>query len=102
MDSEQARSTLRTYEPELKAIGVLSASLFGSVARGDAGPDSDVDIVVRLSEKFSKGGFDYFGRLENLQRRLSVILGCKVDVIEEPVRKARLQAEIDRDRALAF
>ena len=41
-------------------------------------------------------------RLEDLQKRLSDMLGCRVDVIEEPVRKPRLQAEIDRDRALAF
>jgi predicted nucleotidyltransferase len=34
----------------LKVIGVLGASLFGSVARGDAGPDSDVDVVVRLGQ----------------------------------------------------
>jgi hypothetical protein len=34
--------------------------------------------------------------------RLSEIFGCKVDVIEEPVRKKRFQAEIDRDRTLAF
>jgi hypothetical protein len=54
------------------------------------------------ASNFSRGGFDYVGRLEDLQRRLSAILGCKVDVIEEPVRKARLQAEIDRDRSLAF
>jgi len=30
------------------------------------------------------------------------MLGCKVDVIEEPVRKERIQTGIDRDRALAF
>ncbi len=102
MDREQAKAMLRAHEPELKSIGVLSASLFGSVARGDAGPDSDLDVVVRLAGNFSKGGFDYFGQLDDLQRRLSGILGCKVDVIEEPVRKERLQAEIDRDRAFAF
>lgn len=102
MDREQAKATLKGCEPELKALGVLSASIFGSVARGDAGPDSDIDLVVRLSNDFSGHGFDYFSRLEHLKQRLSAILGCRVDVIEEPVRKPRLQAEIDRDRQLAF
>ncbi len=83
-------------------MGVLSASIFGSVARDEAGPDSDIDVVVRLSEAFSEGGFDYFARIEELQRRLSATFGRRVDVIEEPVRKPRLQAEIDRDRVLAF
>jgi len=102
MNREQAIAKLRDYEPELKSIGVLSASLFGSVAREEAGPDSNIDVVVRLSEGFSKGGFDYFGRLDDLRKRLSVILGSKVDVIEEPVRKEQLRVEIDRDRTLAF
>ena len=44
-------------------------------------------------------GLHYFSRFEG---RLSGILGCKVDVIEEPVRKKRFQTEIDRDRAMAF
>lgn len=103
MDVEQAKAALKACEPELKALGVLSASIFGSVARGDAGSNSDIDVVVRLSsDDFSQGGFDYFARLEELQKHLSSMLGCRVDVIEEPVRKPRLQAEIDRDRALAF
>ena len=80
----------------------MSVSLFGSTARRESAP-GDIDIAVRLAEDFSHGGFDYFGRLEDLERRsLSELLGCKVDVVEEPVRKERFQQEIDRDRALAF
>jgi predicted nucleotidyltransferase len=102
MDREQAIAILREHEPELKAAGVLSMSIFGSVARNDTSPDSDIDIAVRVSENFSQGGFDYFDRMEELQRRLSSILGCRVDVIEEPVRKERLRISIEKDRALAF
>lgn len=102
MNCQHVIATLRDYEPELKAIGVLSASVFGSVARGEAGPDSDVDVVVRLGEGFSQGGLDYFWQLEQLEQRLSRLLGCKVDVVTEPVRKERLRVAIDRDRALAF
>jgi uncharacterized protein len=102
MNRQQDIATLRDYEPELKAIGVLSASVFGSVARDEAGPDSDVDVAVRLDNRFSQGGLDYFWQLEQLQERLSRLLGCKVDVVTEPVRKERLKAAIDRDRALVF
>ncbi len=102
MNREQAIETLRGYEPELKAIGVVSASLFGSVARDEAGVDSDVDVVVKLSENFSTGGFDYFWQLDQLEKRLSGLLGCKVDVVAEPLRKERFQDEIDRDRRLAY
>jgi uncharacterized protein len=102
MDCAEVKTALRARERELKAIGVDSLSIFGSVARGDAGPDSDIDIAVKLADNFSKGGFDYFHRIEKLQRRLSTILGHRVDVIEEPVRKQLMQAEIDRDRSFAF
>ena len=101
MSREEAIRALRAHERELRAAGVIGASLFGSTARGESAP-GDVDIAVRLSKDFSRGGFDYFGRLEDLEQRLSSLLGCKVDVVEEPVRKERFQQEIDRDRALAF
>jgi hypothetical protein len=38
--------TLREHEPELRALGVSRRWLFGSVARGDAGRKSDVDVLI--------------------------------------------------------
>ena len=102
MNREQILSRLRAHEAELHAVGVLSVSLFGSAARGENLVDSDVDVAVRLGETFSKPGLDYFSRLDYLQARLSEILGCQVDVVEEPVRKDRVQRRIDVDRAVAF
>lgn len=101
MNREQIIAVLRAHEPEFKSAGVVSMSLFGSTARNE--PDAaDVDIAVRLAENFSQGGFDYFYKLEELQKRLSGILGTAVDVVPEPVRKERFQQAIDQDRALAF
>ena len=102
MTRDEVISVLREHEPEFKAAGVLSLSVFGSVARNDAAPDSDIDIAVRLADDFSSGGFDYFYQLEQLEQRLSRLLGRTVDVVTEPARKERFQHEIDRDRALAF
>ncbi len=101
MNRDQAINALKAHEEELHAAGVVSVSLFGSVARGENSAH-DVDVVVRLGENFSEPGLDYFSRLDDLEERLSKILGCKVDVVEEPVRKERFQREIDRDRAFAF
>jgi len=101
MECARAIAALRAHEQELRQAGVLSASLFGSVARGE-GVGNDVDIAVRLGENFSPRGLAYFTRLSELEMRLSCIVGCSVDVVEEPVRKKRFQSEIDRDRALAF
>ena len=102
MDRDQAIAALRTLEPKLKGAGVLGVSVFGSVARGDAGPESDLDVAVRLDAGFSQGGMDYFWRLDQLRQQFSELLGCNVDVVAEPVRNERVKAEIDRDRVLAF
>jgi len=75
--------------------------MFGSTARAESDP-GDVDLAVRLGDHFSHGGFNYFGRLEDLKQHLSQLLGCGVDVVEQPARRQRLQKEIDKDRALAF
>lgn len=93
---------LRTHEAELRAMGVRSLALFGSVARGEATAGSDVDLVVRLGPGFSKGGFEHFGRLEELRRRLAEIVGRDVDVVEEPVGRERLRREIEAARVDAF
>ena len=57
---------LRAHEPELRASGVVSLSVFGSVARGEERRDSDLDVMVRLTEDASRDGFAYFGRIEAL------------------------------------
>ena len=86
MNRDQAIAALREHEPELKAAGVVSVSIFGSTARGESDP-GDVDIAVRLAGNFSHGGFDYFGRLEELERQLSQLLGCKARSEERRVGK---------------
>jgi predicted nucleotidyltransferase len=101
MERAYVIAALREHEEELRRAGVLSASVFGSVARGEV-PANDVDVAVRLGENFSARGLNYFMSLSELELRLSGILGCRVDVVEEPVRKRRFQTEIDRDRVLAF
>lgn len=89
---------LRAHEPELRKAGIQHLSLFGSVARGEANADSDVDLAAELRPDAGIGLL----RLAALERRLGEILGCTVDLLAEPVEKARLRARIDRDRRLAF
>jgi predicted nucleotidyltransferase len=93
---------LRAHEAELREAGVVGLSLFGSVARGEERPDSDIDVVIRLSEEASRGGFAYFGRLDALAHRLQDIVGRPVDVVTEPVRKVRLRRAIEKEGARAF
>jgi uncharacterized protein len=101
MERDEVIATLKEHERELRTAGVSSLSVFGSIARGE-GSSHDVDVAVRLGNRFSAPGLDYFARLQDLEGHLSGLLGCKVDVVEEPVRRRRFQDEIDRDRAVAF
>jgi hypothetical protein len=93
---------LRAHEPELRASGVVSLSVFGSVARGEERPDSDLDLMVRLTEDASRDGFAYFGRIDALTHRLQDIVGRPVDVVVEPIRKDRLRRVIEKEAARAF
>jgi hypothetical protein len=89
---------LRAHEAELRKAGIRHLSIFGSVAQGDAGIASDVDLAAELDPD---AGMDLF-RLTALERRIAELIGRPVDLLPEPVEKARLQANIERDRRLAF
>lgn len=93
---------LRAHKGELKQAGVVSLYLIGSVARGEDRPDSDVDLVVRLTDDARRGGFSYFGRIDRLRQRLESIVARHVDLIAEPVERERLRDSIEKDRILAF
>ena len=98
MDRSTALARLRPHEAELRAMGVSGLSLFGSVSRGDAGPDSDVDLAARFDPAAEVGMFKYGAILEHLRG----LLLAPVDLVGEPARTARMQAEIDRDRTLVY
>jgi uncharacterized protein len=102
MSSDEIITKLRAHEKELRAAGVTSLALFGSAARGEQREDSDVDVVVKLSDEARQGGFAYFGRIDSLSRRLAEILERPVDVVAEPTQKDRLRRAIEKDRIVAF
>ncbi len=93
---------LRAHEAELRARGVATLTLFGSLVRGDATGGSDVDLAVRPGVGFSAGGFDHFGRLDALRDRLSTLLGCDVDLVEEMAARPRLRQVIEQEGVRAF
>lgn len=96
--AEAVIETLRTHEAELRAAGIRRLSLFGSVARGEAGPESDVDLAVELDPEARISLLD----LAALDRRVGDLLGRRVELLPEPVEKPRLRANIERDRRLVF
>lgn len=77
--------------PILKQNGVKRAGVFGSVARGEAGPDSDVDMLVEIPPKF--GLFNFVG----LKHELEDVLGRKVDLVEYGAVKPLLVKYVMQD-----
>ncbi|MHA1879359.1 MAG: nucleotidyltransferase family protein [Candidatus Heimdallarchaeota archaeon] len=65
----------RKILPILQKFGVVKASLFGSIVRGEASATSDLDLLVEFSGK--KSLFD----LVDLKLALEELLHCKVDVL---------------------
>jgi len=72
---DQVIQRLGASRGELATLGVRSLDMFGSVARGEAGPDSDVDLLVDFDKPI--GLFHFF----RVQRRLEEVLGCPVDLV---------------------
>jgi len=90
MTRDEILDALRTHNTALKSFGVSKVALFGSLARGEGGPDSDADILVEFETPVSIFKFlDVKDYLENL-------LGRPVDLVMRSALKPRL-----RDRILA-
>lgn len=77
MDSAQVIARLKAMEPELRSAGLDALYLFGSRARGDERPDSDVDLLFDAKDQH----VDYLSLLE-LKRELAVSLEAPVDLVE--------------------
>jgi predicted nucleotidyltransferase len=75
MERETAIATLKAHETELRQLGVQSLYLFGSTARGEARPDSDVDLFF----DYERGKLSLFD-LMDVKERAAEILGCKADI----------------------
>ncbi len=96
--AEHVIATLRAHEAELRKTGIRHLSLFGSVARGDAAADSDLDLAA----EFDPAAEMDLIRLIALERRLGETLGRPVEILPEPVENPRLRANVERDRVIAF
>ena len=98
MNREQVITKLRAHEGQLKQAGVVRLSLFGSTARGEAGADSDVDLLAAFDETRRISILDIVG----IQLNLSELLGCPVDLVEEGRFKARVQQSVEAEAVRAF
>lgn len=98
MDRDHVIATLRGHESELRAAGITRLSLFGSTARGDERPDSDIDLLA---------GFDETRRISILtvvaiERQISRMLDRTVELVEEGTLKPRVRKNVEAEAVHAF
>jgi len=85
--AERRRAILALAE----RYGVYDVRVFGSVARGDADEESDVDLLVKVRP--GRSLLDLGGFLMDVQD----LLGCKVDVLTDEGLKPRLRERVLRE-----
>ena len=92
MDQETAFKLLREAIPGLRRrYAVLRLGVFGSFARGEAGPDSDVDVLVEFDGPATLDGF------MGLKMELEDLLGTRVDLATPKSLRPSLRALIEKD-----
>jgi len=96
MDRDEVLKILITHQKALKTLGVSSLDLFGSVARDEARPDSDVDCLVEFREK---GGLF---QLLRVQHYLEDVLGCPVDLGTQEALREHLRVPVLKEAIHVF
>ena len=92
------QSITHTISDFFKTQPVHQVWLFGSYARGEETPDSDLDLLVRFDHSKPIGLFAYARMWRELEERL----GMKVDLVEEGTLRPAVEESINRDKKIIY
>ena len=95
---EETLKRLRAMEPELRGRGIISLYLFGSVARDEARPDSDIDLFCDLDPKAKLGTFAFLA----IADRLIEAMGRKVDLATRSGLHRLIRVDVENAAARVF
>jgi predicted nucleotidyltransferase len=98
MNAQDALATLRRYEADLRARGIRHAAVFGSVARGENRPDSDLDIIIDIEPDARITVFDYVG----LKEYVAGLFEGPVDVVSREALKPHIRSVATTSAIYAF
>ncbi|ELS00047.1 nucleotidyltransferase family protein [Gloeocapsa sp. PCC 73106] len=88
MYKEEILAKLRQEQSTIKSFGVKSLAIFGSVARDEAKPESDLDLLVEFEGKVT------FDRYMDLKFYLEDYLGMKVDLVSQKMLKPQIRVSV--------
>jgi predicted nucleotidyltransferase len=97
MQRDEAIAKLKQHEADLRRLGVEHLFLFGSTARNEAQPDSDVDLFF----DYPRGKFGLY-ELIDVKEATAAILGCKADIMTRDSIHKRLRSDIEAEAVRVF
>lgn len=91
MTRDEILQCLSAHRQELAKLGVKSLAVFGSVARGEARPESDLDLLVEFE------GRTTFDQYMELKFSLEELLGRRVDLVTRKALKPQLRSHVEAE-----
>jgi uncharacterized protein len=98
MNKQDILDRLRENECALRERGVTHAALFGSRARGDNRPDSDIDIMIDIAPEAVQDVYAYVG----LKNYIAGLFTGTVDVVDREALKPYVRPAVTADAVYAF
>ncbi len=98
MTREEAIARIKPHEAELRAAGLRSLALFGSVARDEQHDDSDIDLMCEIDKTRVYDLLDFIG----IQLRLQDIVGRKVDLVQQAFMRSGIAKDAVKDQIRVF
>ena len=92
------KTLIRKLQQYFKTKPIDKAWIFGSYARGDQTPESDIDILVTYDSGFRPGLFGISLIIEELEN----ITGKKIDLVEEGCLYPRIEKEVDGQKVQIY
>lgn len=95
MSTQKMQETIVDY---FKTQPVVKAWLFGSFARGEETPQSDVDLLVQYDDKVRISLLKHAAMICELEK----ILQRRVDIVEDGTLRPRVKEHVNQDRKLIY
>jgi uncharacterized protein len=98
MNKDAVIATLRAHRADIERLGIVHVALFGSLARDEAGPDSDIDIAIDFADGARIDMFKYAG----IKRQIAELFVDPVDVVSTAAMRDGISEAAKSEMIYAF